>query len=284
MASRKPPPGHFDRGFGKLGWVYVARNDLHREDIYKIGYTEQTPEQRVSTLNSAQKRHTGQIGFFQLVYAVAVLDSQGCEQELFKRIGKLLESSRKEFANAPLELIVGELLVIQKKDNGSVIARHQCGGCGMFVSFCPLPQAKHSCPACRTEFQCGPDGSTTQRVSKDARPIRYFSPGFNHEMRRHSPIAKAYLDLRSALKNYLDGYWSDDEFSDELDDLLEVEIEFDRAQPAPKPPKPERKPTTRVPKSRKGWMDCPDCLSSVRVDPTGEIIYACPECGWCKDE
>jgi hypothetical protein len=284
MPSKKPTPGHFERGFGKPGWVYVARNDLHREDIYKIGYTEQTPEERVRKLNTEQKNRTSQIGFYQLVYAVAVLDSQGCEQALFKRIGRLLESSKKEFANAPLELIIGELLAIQKKDNASAVSRHECVGCGMVVSFCPLPQAKHSCPACRTEFQCNHKGAPNWRVSADARPIRYFSPGFTHEMRRHSPIAKAYLDLRGAVKNYLEGYWSDDDFFDVIDALIEVDVEFDRAQPAPKPPRHERKPTTRIPRSRKGWMDCPDCRSSVRVDPAGEIIYACPECGWSQEE
>jgi hypothetical protein len=284
LIRKKLLPGHFERGFNKPGWVYIARNDLHREDIYKVGYTEKTPEERVVTLNTAQKRHTGQIGFFQLIYAVCVLDSQGCEQQLFKRVSRLMESSKKEFVNAPLELLIGELLTIQKKDHARVSAKCVCSSCSSVISFCPLPQAKLTCPVCRVEFQLGPDGSTTQCVNKDARPIRYFAPGISLELRRHSPIAKSFMDLRSACKNYLDGNWSDDDFLEVMDRLLEVEAEFDRAQPPQKPVEPERTVSRRAPKSRKGWMDCPDCLSSIPIDYAGVTISTCSECGWIPKE
>jgi hypothetical protein len=284
MARKKQPPGHFERGYNQLGWVYIARNDIHKEDIYKVGYTEKTPEERVNSLNTAQKRHTGQIGFFQLIYAVAVLDSQGCEQALFKRVEKLKESPKKEFVNAPLELLIGELLNIQKKDHALVSAKCVCSSCGQVVSFCPLPHAKLTCSFCEAEFQVSPDGSTSQRVSKDARPISYFAPGLNLEMRRHSPIAKAFLEFRIAFSNYFNGISSDDEFFTEAERLLEIDVAFDRVQHAHKPIKPERQHTTRPPRSRKGWMDCPQCLSSIPIDPTGEIIWSCHECGWHTEE
>lgn len=284
MARKKLPESHFERGFNQLGWVYIARNDIHKEDIFKVGYTEKTPEERVNSLNTAQKRHTGQIGFFQLIYAVAVLDSQGCEQALFKRVEKLKESPKKEFVNAPLELLIGELLNIQKKDHARVSKKCICSSCGQVVSFCPLPQAKLTCSFCEAEFQVLPDGVTTQRISKDARPVSYFAPGLNLEMRRHSPIAKGFLEFRIAFSNYLKGIWSDEEFFSESERLLEVEIGFDRTQPAAKPIKPARQRTTRPPMSSNGWIDCAQCLSSIPLDPTGAIIWPCYECGWCPDE
>ena len=129
MGKKNSSPESFNRGFGKLGWVYVARNNMHRDDVYKVGYTEKTPEQRVASLNTEQRNRTSQIGFFSLMYAVAVLDAQGCEQALFTRVERVLESERKEFINAPLELIVGELLHIQKADNAKVQATRVCVNC-----------------------------------------------------------------------------------------------------------------------------------------------------------
>ena len=212
MPKKEQASGHFERGFGKPGWVYIARNDLHREDIYKVGYTEFPPEDRVLKLNTEQRNRTSQIGFFHLAYAVAVLDSQGCEQSLFKRIGKLKESPKKEFVNAPLELIIGELLQIQKRDNAKLQTRIVCELCGYLFSFCPLPQAQHVCPQCETEFHCTAQGTPDYMPRSEPRRIRYFGKGFTHELRKHSPIAKAFLELRSACINYLEGRWDDDEF------------------------------------------------------------------------
>lgn len=284
MTKKKQPAGHFERGYNKPGWVYIARNDLHREDIYKVGYTEKTPEGRVSDLNTEQRNRTSQIGFFQLIYATAVLDSQGCEQALFRKIGKLKESPKKEFVNAPLELVIGELLAIQKKDHEKISSKCVCRDCGFIITFCPLPQAKLTCPSCDAEFQCTEDGKPTQNVRHDAKPIRYFAPGVSHELRKHSPIAKSFIALKSACKNYLAGNWTDNEFIEEIDQLLEVDAEFDRLSPAPKSIKLRQPRVTKAPKSRKGWMDCPDCLTSIELATETGIASYCTECGWHSEE
>lgn len=41
-----------------------------------------------------------------------------------------------------------------------------------------------------------------------------------------------------------------------------------------------RKPN--IPKSRKGWMDCPNCLSSIQIESEQEV--ACQECGWTRHD
>ena len=38
----------------------------------------------------------------------------------------------------------------------------------------------------------------------------------------------------------------------------------------------------KLPKSRKGWMDCPDCLSSIQLETEPSTV--CLECGWAENE
>ncbi len=285
MGKRKPPPEHFERGFGKAGWVYVARNNMHQDDVYKIGYTEKTPEGRVLGLNTEQRNRTSQIGFFSLVYACAVLDAQGCEQEFFRRVARLLESSKKEFVNAPLELIVGELLHIQKSDNYAKLAFEKCGECGVTFGFCPLPQAIQQCPACKRWFQYRPEGGTQWGVSQDG-PRKSYKPRAAGKQQR-SPLADSFIQLQSAVKNYAkEGHWTLDDFIAAIDCLLEVDLPPDREMVDSRPVKPPRKARyTRarlVPTSRKGWMDCPDCLSSIQL--VSGVATECVECGWILPE
>lgn len=284
MAKAKPPPEHFARGFGKPGWVYVARNDMHREDIYKIGYTTDTPESRVQKLNTEQRNRTSQIGFFSLMYACAVLDAQGCEQKLFERIGRLRESERKEFVNAPLELIVGELLHIQKGDHQKTVATAACQSCGVVMRFCPLPQVVHFCPSCGTRFQCGSDGRCSMPIPSINR-VQSYAPNQDAFLpTRRSPLAEAFVLSQTAVNRYFEGESSDEEFIDEIAEWQFYAPPLDRTPLPPKPASAAKTPRARaskVPTSRKGWMDCPQCLSSVQLDPDADP--KCVECGWPED-
>ena len=286
MGKRKPSPESFNRGFGQIGWVYVARNNMHRDDVFKVGYTEKTPEERMKSLNTEQRNRTSQIGFFSLHFACAVLDAQGCEQELFNRLGRLLEHEKKEFVNAPLEVIVGELLHIQKKDNQTVQATAICQQCGKTMLFCPLPQVLQPCKFCGKLFATNPDATPTWNFKAGLRRHTYKPKPV--ELRTKSALAKAFVRLQCAVKNYAyEGIWTDDEFLDEIADLLRVETPNDREIPESKPttppaPKQARKVSAKQPKSRKGWMDCPDCLSSIELIP-GEH-HKCVECGWKMPE
>ena len=279
MAKKKPPPEHFERGYGKPGWVYVARNNMHRDDIYKVGYTEKTPESRVASLNTEQRNRTSQIGFFSLSFACAVLDSQGCEQQLFRRLGRLLEHERKEFINAPLEVIVSELLHIQKVDNSKRKAFCTCAHCGMTWGFCPLPQAIQPCPACGAWFGCTEERDPVWKFDQSSRKKSYKPK--SQAATIHSPLAKAFILLQSGVKNYAyEGTWTDEEFLEEIDILLQITTPLDREVPdaKPKTERYARRPAARIPHSRKGWMDCPDCLSSIQLIPDAQPL--CVECGW----
>lgn len=284
MAKAKPSPEHFERGHGKVGWVYVARNDMHREDLYKIGYTEQSPESRVLKLNTEQRNRTSQIGFFSLLYACAVFDAQGCEQALFERIGRLRESERKEFVNAPLELIVGELLHIQKRDHQKVTAAAVCQACEVIMHFCPLPQVVHFCQCCGARFQCTPEGRLSIPIPSINR-IKAYAPNPDAFLpTRRSPLAEAFVLSQSSVNRYFECDISLDEFVSEIDKWQFYAPPFDRAPPPSKPAPAAKTPRARaskVPTSRKGWMDCPQCLSSVQLDPDDDPT--CAECGWPED-
>lgn len=251
-------------------------------DIYKVGYTEKTPEARVAGLNTEQRNRTSQIGFFSLAFACAVLDAQGCEQQLFKRLGRLLEHERKEFVNAPLEVIVGELLHIQKIDNANREAICTCATCGMTCSFCPLPQAIQQCPSCGQCFGCTEDRNPVWNVGKSSRKKSYKPRAQVPSI--HSPLARAFILLQSSVKNYVyEGIWTDDEFMDEIDILLQVKTPLDREIPDARPqsmPRNARQRTRKIPRSRKGWMDCPDCLSSIQLELHKEPL--CQECSWTR--
>ena len=72
-----------------------------REDLYKVGCTgNQNPEVRTEQLNSEQRSGTSRLGFFNLVFAAAVLDAQGCEAALLRRVEVLRESRGKDVGAA----------------------------------------------------------------------------------------------------------------------------------------------------------------------------------------
>jgi len=286
MAKKKPSPEHFERDRGEPGWVYVARNDMHREDVYKVGYTKLTPEHRVKDLNSEQRNRTSQIGFFTLIYACAVLDAYGCEQAFFDRVGRLREAERKEFVNAPLELIAGELLQIQKRDNHKKLATAECQACKTIFHFCPLPQVVHFCPKCGTRFRCTADGRPRPPDPEADRVRSYAASPDAFLPSRRSPLAEAFIRLQAAVRKFaIDGELTDDEFMEEMGSWQPYTPPLDRAPPARKPPpspkKPRAKRPPKVPTSRKGWMDCPVCLSSVQLDP--DETPKCAECGWPEE-
>ena len=273
----------FQKNHGKPGWVYVTRNDLMREDIYKVGCTaQQHPETRTSQLNSEQRNGTSRIGFFNLVFAVAVFDAQGCEAALLRRVEVLKESRGKEFVNAPLDLILGELLHIQKVDLQTVSATAICPSCCKPNRFSPHPYAKQFCGYCNTPFVPVSPNILRHATDSDTHTL-VFSALDGTKPSRHSPLAQAFIQLRDAVRCYLDGALTDNEFWPLAEHWSSYDPPLDRTpllyqKPPPKPRKDRiTKVVTRY-KVRKGWLECPQCLSSVRPEEDGLAI--CLECGW----
>lgn len=273
----------FQKNHGKPGWVYVSRNDLMREDLYKVGCTaQQHPETRTTQLNSEQRNGTSRIGFFNLLFAVAVFDAQGCEAALLRRVEALKESRGKEFVNAPLDLLLGELLHIQKRDLQAVSAIAICPSCSKPNRFAPHPYAKQFCGHCSAPFVPITPSSLRPATENDKHTL-VFSALDGAEPSHHSPLAQAFIQLRDAVRCYLHGDLTDDEFLARTEHWSSYDPPLDRTpmlyqKPPQKPRKARSAKIVARYKVRKGWLECPQCLSSVKPEDDGLAI--CLECGW----
>lgn len=260
-----------------------------REDLYKVGCTgNQNPEVRTEQLNSEQRSGTSRLGFFNLVFAAAVLDAQGCEAALLRRVEVLRESRGKEFVNAPLELIIGELLHIQKVDHSTARATAACPHCGAINSLCPHPLIKTQCAACSGWFVFLAPGILRPAAAQDRHTATYFAADALHPTER-SPLASAFLELRDSTRilAYEDGdmdaaadrifHWIDYDPPLDRSPLL-----YQRSSPASKKTPQTRAPRSKpLPKVRPGSLECPDCLAAFPIAKDDPSI--CPECGWQQD-
>lgn len=273
----------FNKNHGKPGWLYIARNDLMREDLYKVGCTSQRhPEARTTQLNTEQRGGTSRIGFFNLIFAVAVLDAQGCEAALLRRLEILKESKGKEFVNAPLDLIVGEALYIQKRDLEAVTAIAPCPACHGNNKFPAHPYVRFGCGHCRSPFVFVEPGITRHATEQD-RHGQVYSAIKQMDPAEHSPLAKAFLQLRNAVRAYANGQLSGVDFQVHVKHWINYEPPLDRSPLLYQKPPTSRKPRTRPLKlkTRSGWIECPKCFCS--VEPDMDDLAICLECGWSSD-
>ncbi|WP_087865821.1 GIY-YIG nuclease family protein [Comamonas thiooxydans] len=281
MATRD---SDFHKNHGKPGWIYVARNEFMREDLYKVGCTtKEAPEIRVTQLNTEQRGGTSRLGFFNLVFAAAVLDAQGCEAALLRRLEILKESKGKEFVNAPLDLVIGEVLHIQKLDLRAAVAVAPCPACGGNNRFPPHPFVRYGCGHCNTPFLFVAPGVTRHATLQDRHTLTY-SVIDKVNLSAHSPLAKAFMQMRDTTRSYFDGELDLEEAYERLKHWIDWDPPLDRSPMLyQKPPTAPRKPKTKSLhiKTRKGWLECPSCLSSVKPDMDGLAI--CLECGWSNE-
>ena len=86
-----------------VGIVYIARNDNHEENIYKIGMTLRTElNERMDELTS----HTGVLGEFKHEGHVLVDDVEECEKKLHEKFSYCRVQNNREFFKAPLREII----------------------------------------------------------------------------------------------------------------------------------------------------------------------------------
>lgn len=274
----------FQKNHGKPGWVYVTRNDLMREDIYKVGCTaQQHPEKRTSQLNSEQRNGTSRIGFFNLIFAVAVFDAQGCEAALLRRVEVLKESRGKEFVNAPLDLILGELLHIQKKDLQTVSSVAHCPSCDKPNRLAPHPYARQQCGHCHAPF-VPVSPSRLRHATDEDRHTLVVSVMDGVRPSRRSPLATSFMQMRDSLRLFLAGDLSKEDLYERQKHWLCTDPPLDRTPllyQKPPPPRKSKAATAPKYKPRKGWLECPQCLSSVKAEDDGLAI--CMECGWSSE-
>ena len=77
----------------KYGLVYIVSNSEQNKDLYKIGKTSRTIDERIKELNSA----TGTLGKFQAHATFLVEDIDFSEKDIHKKLSKLRYQSNREF-------------------------------------------------------------------------------------------------------------------------------------------------------------------------------------------
>ena len=97
------------------GWIYVARNQWHRESILRIGQSKNDPQIKVDELNRMQRQLTCQIGFYKLVECVVVDDLQYAFSELKKLIQQYKIPGERVFFDIPLSHLRGLILDVTRE-------------------------------------------------------------------------------------------------------------------------------------------------------------------------
>ena len=83
----------------KYGFVYLLSNSAF-PNLYKVGCTERSPTQRAFELSS-----TGVPEPFEVVGYIECQDPQRVELDIHRKLSQWRCNSRREFFNAPIELI-----------------------------------------------------------------------------------------------------------------------------------------------------------------------------------
>lgn len=94
-----------EKYYGKAGYIYVARNDAHRANIYKVGLTTRNhPQRRIDELNK-EARCTANLGYLALVRSYRVKDCGRTEQRAHELLSSFRCDRFHEFFEADLSVI-----------------------------------------------------------------------------------------------------------------------------------------------------------------------------------
>lgn len=94
-----------EKYYGKAGYIYIARNDAHRANIYKVGLTTRNhPQRRIDELNK-EARCTANLGYLALVRSYRVKDCGRTEQRAHELLSSFRCDRFHEFFEADLSVI-----------------------------------------------------------------------------------------------------------------------------------------------------------------------------------
>lgn len=171
--ARSSPPraaatrsnAHFTRHAKTPGWLYAMRNDCHAEDLYKVGYTTRTPEDRARDLNRGARRITQVIGWWTVVHKARVPRSYEAEQHVFALLAQYRKSDGKEFVCAPLSVVADAIDATASAMAANAAApmtvHVTCPGCSRVQSLQASPfdtSIDCYCPACGDAWTARPQG------------------------------------------------------------------------------------------------------------------------------
>ena len=151
------------REYRNLGWIYVVRNPMYKDTVFKIGLSKRPPMKRAEELS----RSTGVLGEFEVVYFVHVSDRKLAEKVVHSKLVDFRVSAGKEFFQAPLPRItkvldeVAAMFAIMLGRGSRKRALEQpfghrligCQSCGQSIRVKVLPVAINiRCTACGETF------------------------------------------------------------------------------------------------------------------------------------
>ncbi|MGM9426411.1 GIY-YIG nuclease family protein [Hydrogenophaga sp. MI9] len=90
---------------GANGWVYLARCQYHLAATYLFGATRMTPEAEVAKLNDGQRSDTPQIGFYTVVFALPVWDTQMSRAIGWRALASWRLPASRSFIRGPLGMV-----------------------------------------------------------------------------------------------------------------------------------------------------------------------------------
>ncbi len=94
-----------EKHYSKAEYIYIACNDAHRANIYKVGLTTRNhPQWRINELNK-EARCTGHLGYLALVDSYRVTDCGRTEQRAHELLSHFRCTPCREFFEADLSVI-----------------------------------------------------------------------------------------------------------------------------------------------------------------------------------
>lgn len=115
----RPTAEHFERHRGVPGWLYAARNEFHRDGLYKLGYATIAVEARMEKMNDefAESAHAGE---FKALFSVPVQSSRDSELQLFALLDDYRVSKGCEFFVLPLGFIAQAMNVVASRSGDAL--------------------------------------------------------------------------------------------------------------------------------------------------------------------
>jgi len=90
-----------------FGAIYIAKNSLDGDDVYKVGMTQRSTEERMRELTS----ETSNLGEYEAIGSVIVNDVSEAEKECHSRLRHYRIQANREFFKAPLKILISAIRV-----------------------------------------------------------------------------------------------------------------------------------------------------------------------------
>lgn len=108
----------YEQNRGTPGFIYIARNDEHRNHLFKLGHTAKSPNEREATLNR-QLQESQDIGEFRIIHFAAVSKSLDAEEDLFFALAQRRVTNGREYFYGNEEALCRAVNAIAQKYQGS---------------------------------------------------------------------------------------------------------------------------------------------------------------------